>query len=295
MTIATIFKASIATTLAALLLAGCGNESETTAALSETQLESSNHPSFRKVIDCLPDSAALMASHRGTSRNWSVPENSLSGLNRLIVDGYKVAEIDVASTRDGVLFTFHDGVWEDMSTGKGAVARTKYAELEKILLKTRDGRLTSERPPLFTDMLALAKDRIYLEIDFKSSAKYESVLKAIRDADMADQVLLIAYSSGQAKKLSRLAPEMLLSVPPDSARPENLVWFGTSAVDDPRVEDILNMGAGVIGRIWKNKDPRNFGALLRNSKLVVTDYIDQYDPIMGLKDKAGYEACLSAK
>jgi len=236
-----------------------------------------------------------MASHRGTSRSWNLPENSLSALNKLIQNGYKIAEIDIASTRDGALFTFHDGVWEEGSTGKGAVAATNSAELEKILLKTRRGTITSERPPLLTDMLALAKDRIYLEIDFKSSAKYEPVLKAIRQADMADQVVLIAYSDGQARKLARLAPDMLLSVPPSSARPESLVWFGADAVGDPQVKAIRNIGADIIGRVWKRRDERQLGTMLKNANLVVTDYIEQYDPIMGLKDQAGYQACLAAE
>jgi len=295
MTIRTFFKASIATTLAALLLTACNDTPENTVAPTQTSATSLEYPSFRKALDCLPEGAALMASHRGTSKSWSLPENSLSGLNKLIQDGYKVAEIDIASTRDGVLFTYHDGVWEEGSTGKGAIAATHSAELEKILLKTRGGRITSERPPRLSDMLALAKDRIYLEIDFKSSAKYEPVLKAIRQADMADQVVLIAYSDGQAKKLSRLAPDMLLSVPPSSARPENLVWFGADAVGDPQVKTVRNMGADIIGRVWKRRDARQFGTMLKNANLLVTDYIEQYDPIMGLKDKGAYEACLTTE
>lgn len=289
----TFFKALIATALTALLLAACAADSPTQTSAPETPASSNSYPSLRKALDCLPQNAALMASHRGTSRSWDIAENSISGLNKLIADGYKVAEIDIAGTKDGALFTYHDGVWDETSTGSGPVAASTAADLENILLKTRGGELTAERPPLFTDMLAAAKDKIYLEVDFKSSAEFEPVLDAIRAADMTDQVVLIAYSDGQAKKLARLAPEMLLSVPTSSARQQDLVWFGPDAADDPRVDEVLEMGATVIGRVWKRSEADNLDAMLQNARLVVSDYIEQYDPIMGLTDGAAYEACLS--
>jgi glycerophosphoryl diester phosphodiesterase len=125
---------------------------------------------MKTALSCLPDGAAMMASHRGISREWDMAENSLAGLERLIADGYRVAEIDLAGTKDGTLFLYHDGVWEEKSTGTGPVAATLTADLDTILLKNRAGEVTSERPPTFAQVLETAKDRLYLEIDFKSSA-----------------------------------------------------------------------------------------------------------------------------
>ncbi len=290
MTTLHIFKASISTALAAALLYGCAASDAPPIA---TSTANSTYPSLRKALDCLPQGAALMAAHRGTSRSWAVPENSISGLNKLIADGYKVAEIDIAGTKDGVLFSYHDGVWEEMSTGSGAVAASSTADLENILLKTRAGELTTDRPPLFDDLLTTAKNKIYLEIDFKSSAKFEPVIDAIRTAGMTDQVVLIAYSDGQAKKLARLAPDMLLSVPPTAARPQDLVWLGNDAGDDTIAKPLLSNGSTVIGRVWKRSEADNLGDILDNAKLVVTDYMEQYDPVMRLTDEMAYKACLA--
>ena len=57
--------------------------------------------SVKTAIACLPEESALMAAHRGVSENWDLPENSASGLQRLIDENYLVAEVDVASTKDG--------------------------------------------------------------------------------------------------------------------------------------------------------------------------------------------------
>ena len=152
-----------------------------------------------------------MAAHRGVSEDWDLPENSASGLQRLIDENYLVAEIDVASTKDGTLFLFHDGVWEDTSTGKGPVSASTSQDLDKILLKSRQGTLASERPLRFGDALDIAKDQLYLEIDFKSSAPKDEVIEIIKEKGMGDQVILIAYTTEQAKELQALAPNMVLS------------------------------------------------------------------------------------
>lgn len=250
------------------------------------------YPSLKTALTCLPDGAAMMASHRGTSRDWNVAENSISGLERLIAGGYKVAEIDIAGTKDGTLFSYHDGVWDEVSTGSGPVASTTTADLSDILLKTRRGTLTSERPPTFAQMLETSKDRIYLEIDFKSSARFEPVLAAIRDAGMADQVVLIAYSPGQARKLAQLAPDMLLSNPVEAAKPGHLVWMGADASDVSAAKALKDEGSIVIGRVWEKSKADGLPNMLKNAKLVVTDYINQYEPITGRYDKAAYANCL---
>ncbi|MEP1229476.1 MAG: glycerophosphodiester phosphodiesterase family protein, partial [Litorimonas sp.] len=174
-------------------------------------------PPLKAAIECLPKDGAIIAAHRGTSRDWNTAENSISALQKLIKQNYLLAEIDVAGLRDSTMITFHDGVWDDISTGKGPVISTTKESLEKILLKTRKGTYTSDRPPLFEDMLQTAKGKIYLEIDFKSSANMQNVISTIKKYDMSDQVLLIAYTKNQAKKLRNLAPNMLLSSPESGA------------------------------------------------------------------------------
>jgi len=119
---------------------------------------SSKLPPLKKALACLPQDAAIIAAHRGTDERWTnTPENSIGGLNALIAHGTHMAEIDVAGLRDGTLITFHDGVWDEISTGKGPIASARKGELENILLKSRSGKLTAERPPLFSDMLKTAK------------------------------------------------------------------------------------------------------------------------------------------
>ena len=180
------------------------------------------------LLACAP---GVPVAHRGTSDGWPEPENSLAALERLVAEGVPVAEIDVAQSSDGTHFLYHDSEWEEDSTCEGDVAASRWEKASQCQLE-RDGRVSDERPPLLEDALRTASGRIALEIDFKRSADYETVIRLIRANRMASSVILIAYSDGQARKLSRLAPDMWVSVPetyPEFDARRHLRWTGRNA------------------------------------------------------------------
>jgi glycerophosphoryl diester phosphodiesterase len=254
---------------------------------------------LRKQFSCLPEEAAIIAAHRGVSKGAKLAENSKSALEALIKKGILVAEVDVAGLKDGTLILYHDGVWEEKSTGKGAVAASTWNDAEKILLKDTEGKLTSDRPVSFADTLALAKDQIYLEIDFKSSAKYEAVIDAVYKAGMAEQVILIAYNEKQGRKLARLAPDMLMSIGPDidafksaGVKRDNMaVWLGKGPYDQGEIDGLNARNIPILA--WPND--RYVRQTAGPASLIVSDYAFRHDPIVGLSraGRAAYEACLS--
>ncbi len=170
------------------------------------------YPSVLELFACKPAHKAFVAAHRGTHEGSKFPENALESLQALHAKGVLFAEIDVARLRDGTKFLFHDGTWDRGSTGSGPIAVSSWNESQLLLLKDTNGDLTSYRPSAFSDVLTFAKDKIYLEIDFKSSVDEAKVIASIGAADMLDQVILISYESEQALRLHRLAPTAALSV-----------------------------------------------------------------------------------
>jgi glycerophosphoryl diester phosphodiesterase len=245
---------------------------------------------LQRVLTCLPEKNALVAAHRGTSRDWDIPENSLQALGRLLEMGTLMAEIDVIGLKSGEQVLFHDGVWDKKSTGKGPVASSTYADVEKMLLKSFAGTLSVERPPLLSDALRLTKDKMFLEVDFKSSAKTDKVLEMIRANDMADQVVLIAYTQERAEELHALAPEMIISAPGDekgrNLSPEKtLLWMGRNVDKATEPTDTL----GYIGLIGRGDDPV---AMAEPALFLVSDYPTELPQIIGGGDKSKMRACL---
>ncbi len=169
-------------------------------------------PSVSLAFSCIPDDSAHIAAHRGTDMSTDLPENALESLKHLYASGVRFAEIDVARLKDGTHILFHDGVWDERSTGKGPIAATQWPAARALLLHDSKGKPTNINPSQFADILAWAKNRMYLEIDFKSSANTQVVIDMIKAADMMDQVILIAYDPEQAIDLHRRAPEAVISV-----------------------------------------------------------------------------------
>ena len=77
-------------------------------------------------FDCVRETGGLLiASHRaGPAPGY--PENALETLQYATSQGMLIHEIDVAESRDGVLFLLHDRTLGRTTTGDGAVADTDW-------------------------------------------------------------------------------------------------------------------------------------------------------------------------
>ena len=168
--------------------------------------------SVLQAFHCKPNNSVFVAAHRGTQKNSSYPENALASLKALYAKGIIFAEIDIARLKDGTLILYHDGTWERGSTGKGVVATTPWAKSQTYLLKDTRGNISAFRPSRLEEVLTWAKDKMYLEIDFKSSVNEARVIDAIRSANMLNQTILISYNPKQAVRLHKLAPNAAISV-----------------------------------------------------------------------------------
>ncbi len=269
-----------------------------------------------QVFACKPARLAFVAAHRGVDSESDLPENSLIGLQKLVETGVMFAEIDVAQLKDGTLILFHDGVWNEDAEGpktilQKPVAATIWEESQKLLLKNTKGNITAYRPSRFQDVLEFAKDKIYLEIDFKSSASEKEVIAAIRKADMIDRVILIAYTNEQALRLHKLAPEAMLSIGINKigdvkafkvrgiAVDKISAWTGKGPVTKTleaglRAKNIPILGASFLAFDEKKSNKNDFINFAKPLDLVVTDvtYKAQEALRFSPQDKAAFEKCL---
>jgi len=160
----------VAATLAAVALAGC----QTPRASREPAL----------------DEDVLVVAHRACWRHAA--ENSLEGLQACIEQGVDIAEVDVRSTRDGVLVLMHDPLVNRTTNGSGRVSQLTYAQLQKLNLKAGRGgaaaALTSYKIPTLAEALRLAEGKILLEIDIKDTP--EAVMAFLREHGGAQNVVM---------------------------------------------------------------------------------------------------------
>lgn len=181
------------------------------AAKKATGVVPDNLPAF---FDCLrTQGLGIAAAHRG-GPDRGLPENALETLEAGYRQGVRLFEVDVATGADGVLFLMHDDTLERTSTGVGPVGRMTAAGLPALRLKDPAGAVTGFAAPLLAQALAWAvTNGAILELDIKTTTRFETVVDAVRAASAERHVVFITYDAPAARRLMRLAPGMMISAP----------------------------------------------------------------------------------
>lgn len=215
-----------------LATAGSGGFGEHPNTLQET-------PSSRYVMepedgldslfDCLQEKGiALVSAHRGGPIP-GYPENAIETMANVMTQVPALLEVDVAQSRDGVLFLLHDDELDRTTTGAGRAADWDWAELRELRLKDNDGAVTPFGVPTFDKALEWARDGAILQLDLKPSSSLQRVMEAVREKAMLDQVIWIAYSLERARVILSHAPGALISVTIEN--PDDWEVFLQSGID----------------------------------------------------------------
>lgn len=202
-------------------------------------------------FDCLEaQGAALVSAHRGGPYPGH-PENALQTMAALLQEIPAIMEIDLAASADGVLYLMHDDTLERTTTGEGEADALSWAELASLRLEDDAGNETPFAPTRFDDALRWADGRTILQLDFKSTARYEDAAAEIKRQQAEDRVILITYSLGAAGKLRRLLPDAMISLSLGSQSELNgavaagvpadrLIAFTGTEAPNPRLYSILD-------------------------------------------------------
>ncbi|MEM9055771.1 MAG: glycerophosphodiester phosphodiesterase family protein [Pseudomonadota bacterium] len=237
-------------------------------------------------FDCVRESDGLLiASHRaGPAPGY--PENALETLDYATSQGLIIHEIDVAESRDGVLFLMHDRSLGRTTTGDGFVADTDWATIQSLNLKDNDGEITGFTPPKLSDVLLWAKGAgVIVELDKKPTTSFRNIISQVRAAGAEEHVVLITYNDNQAIEVAGLAPDLMMTVGVDSRAHQDeleaagvnfdnvIAWLGTRNPNPRAFEAIGNRGVetafGTLGRpaerldteYWADGDPSEYQTL----------------------------------
>ena len=254
-------------------------------------------PDLPAFFDCVRETGGvLIASHRaGPAQGF--PENAIETLDYGFSKGIRIFEVDIATSRDGVLFLLHDRSLGRTTNGNGSVADTDWSDISQLSLVDNDNRTTSFNPPKLSDALDWAVENgALLELDKKDTTGWRSVIRAVRAAEAENNVLLITYSDRDAGTVQGIAPEIMLTASARGSRdlgklenlgvdPDRLVaWTGTRAPDKPAWDRLarenVEAAFGTLGRrgerlddaYWADGDGSEYRAMVRNGLvLLATD------------------------
>lgn len=139
----------------------------------------------------------MVIAHRGAwgaAAPGNAAENTLEAFEAAIELGADMIEFDVRGTRDGQLIVFHDARVNRMPTGS--------LPYEALRVKG-----TRSRPPLLTDVLALTKDRIALNLEFKEAGYVEEAIALLRRFGL-ERCLVSSFLDDVVREAKAIAPDL---------------------------------------------------------------------------------------
>ncbi len=156
-----------------------------------------------------PEQVPEVMAHRGAS--WDATENTLAAIRAAIEQGADWVEIDVQETAEGNVVVMHDRDLMKVAGSPLTAFDAPLAELQAVDIGSwKDPKFSAERVPLFADVLALAKDRIKVNIELKYYGREtrleERVAALVEQAGMEDQVVIMSLSLPGVRKMQQLRP-----------------------------------------------------------------------------------------
>ncbi|MCI1647687.1 MAG: glycerophosphodiester phosphodiesterase family protein [Bacteroides sp.] len=173
----------------------CSNDNKAEQSNEDTTEEGAEG-SLRKAMSVMrkcADYHVMLCSHRGNTFDRigaGIPENSLSAIENCIAKNIEMIEIDVRTTKDGVLVLMHDETINRTTTGKGYLRGITYKELQEYFLLKEDGTATKEKVPTLAEALNLGAGKIWFNLDLDDKKDDpENIVDAVKAAGMLDNVL----------------------------------------------------------------------------------------------------------
>lgn len=137
-------------------------------------------------------------------------ENSLEAFRRAVALGYRYIETDVQASSDGVAFAFHDNdfgrIAPDSPFGVTPLISLTAEQIRSVLL-------AGEPVPTVAELLGTFPETRF-NIDVKTASGIEPTVRAIREADATDRVLIASFSDSRLTAARRLLPGIATSTGP---------------------------------------------------------------------------------
>jgi glycerophosphoryl diester phosphodiesterase len=328
------FLAMRTTVIALLFLAAaCGKSQDPTATASTGPIQTPERgapeqgpPLYRQAgelvrsvpldlparLDCLrQNGGVLLIGHRGgPTRDY--PENALETFERTRKAGTPGMEIDIAQSKDGVLFLMHDEELDRTSTGEGPIASRTWDEISKLKLETYS-KTTDFAPPTLDDTLAWAmRNGVLLELDKKRSASFDPIMAAVRRAKAEQNVFIITYTDDQAVEVHQKAPDLMITATVRNVahldellargvKADHLVaWTGNETPDPELWRTLADRGVesafgtlgprstSLDGKYWEDDNGEEYQALAdAGLAVLVVDMTDKVSrQLAGVRQKA---------
>jgi glycerophosphoryl diester phosphodiesterase len=161
---------------------------------------------FRPTGGALP----VLSAHRGGA-GPGYPENCLATFEATVRASWSLLEIDLQTSKDGVIVLMHDPTLDRTSNGTGPIKERTLAELRTLRLKDRQGALTEHRIPTLDEAIEWARGRTVLVLDKKNVPAKEAA-RIVTERKAEAFVMVMAYSARDITDVHATNPDIMMEV-----------------------------------------------------------------------------------
>jgi glycerophosphoryl diester phosphodiesterase len=155
----------------------------------------------------------MLAAHRG-GFDAACPENSLMLFRFSIAQTScqpLMLEFDIRQSRSGTLWLMHDATVDRTTDGSGRIDSLTDAELSGFHLRDRNGMVSRERIPRFTEVLdSLGESTARFMLDAKGPV-LDQVIQEVKKRGLAERCILLTFSREAYHQAIRSKSGMLVS------------------------------------------------------------------------------------
>lgn len=159
---------------------------------------------------------SYIGAHRGASAYR--PENTMSSFKKALQLKTDMLELDVQLTKDKKVIVFHDFTLERITNLQGMVKDYSYEELKNVDVGSWfSEKYHFERIPLFEQVLDLANNKVWLNIELKHLENEQNelvklVIDQLTSYKMIDQVQIMASNHKLLYEVRKYSKKVVTNV-----------------------------------------------------------------------------------
>lgn len=219
--------------------------------------------------------------HRGA--NHLAPENTLAAAEQALAWGAVYIEVDVRTSRDGILYNLHDSTVDRTTNGTGRLRDLTSAEIDVLDAGSWfDSRFADERLPRLEPFLRWVQGKAGVFFDVKD-ADLPQLIALVRQIGMEKECFFWFDRDDKAREFRTLAPDLILKMNAETLAEVRRAHeeFGASIIEiSPRgltpeiIRECRERGILVMV-LYKGNDPTVFQKIIEQGvDLCNLDYPD---------------------
>lgn len=161
----------------------------------------------------------LVCAHRAYHK--FAPENSLESIKKAIEAKIDIVEIDVNTTKDGVLVLMHDNTIDRTTNGTGYIRDFTFAELSTLFLVMNDS-VTTHKIPTLQEVLEISKNKIILNLDIKN-VEISKLYQQLKENNMQNDVFSFIWDRKKIAEI--LAIDATYAVLPLVSNSKEMMYY----------------------------------------------------------------------